>query len=208
MIENLSTTLDILTSPGPIGLLDCDALLIATLRCVNQIIVGIPRQVTMGFKFSLSEACELILQSPQLSGAARRLIRNIRIDLSKSWLKRCSTRYVRCFVTNGSPGIRLNLAVPLPNRGWYSDVEPFQRYIAKIRTTHAVESGHHERIDTLWALGPSPRQVFSSHSINWSSDTEAQRFELVKTFNKFVQDVDQTSHQIEVRTLLHDPRVV
>ncbi|KAG8934357.1 hypothetical protein FRC00_012189 [Tulasnella sp. 408] len=181
-IETLGTTLNMLVAPGATGPLDRNALLIGALRCVNQSMLKSTidsDDFDLAHKFSLLQACERVLRSPQLSRAAQQVIQNIRIELSKYWLQRCSGRV-------------------LP-----SDVEALMRYIADIRTIHPTESGHHERIDILWAFGPSARQVLSSDPDNWLWEAAVNRFRIVKSFNEFVQEVDQGSRLMEVRPPLH-----
>ncbi|KAG9026751.1 hypothetical protein FS837_004515, partial [Tulasnella sp. UAMH 9824] len=171
-IGSLETTLDMLVAPGATGPLDRNALIVGALHCVNQSMLD----STLGeydseHKFFLLRICERIMRSPQLSGAARQLIRNIRIDLSKIWLERCSRR------------------AKAPN------VNPLLRLIEEIRTIYPTESGYDERIAILWAFSPSTRQVLSLSPIKWRNDLI--RFTLVKTLNNFVKEVDQTFRRME-----------
>ncbi|KAG9026884.1 hypothetical protein FS837_004486 [Tulasnella sp. UAMH 9824] len=154
------------------GPLDRNALLVGVLRCVNQrMLDSTLDEFKLEHKFYLLEACERIIRSPQLSGAAQQVIRNTRIDLSKTWLRKNSIL------------------------GYWWNAGHLERYIAKIRSIHPTECGHYERIDILRVFGPSTRQVLSFHPDNWIISTA--RFLFVETFNKFVQEVDQTSRRME-----------
>ncbi|KAG8914107.1 hypothetical protein FRC00_000849 [Tulasnella sp. 408] len=91
-IETLETTLNMLVAPGATGPLDRNALLVGTLRCVNQSMLDRTlSEVDLEHKFLLLQVCERIMRSPQLPRAAQQVIRNIRIELSKCWLRRCTS---------------------------------------------------------------------------------------------------------------------
>ncbi|KAG8937418.1 hypothetical protein FRC00_005890 [Tulasnella sp. 408] len=90
-VETLGTTLNMLVAPGATGPLDRNALLVGALCCVNQSMLDCTIDYfDFKHKFSLLQACERIMRSPQLSRAAQQLIRNIRIELSKYWPRWCS----------------------------------------------------------------------------------------------------------------------
>ncbi|KAG8929122.1 hypothetical protein FRC01_004833 [Tulasnella sp. 417] len=167
--ETLRTTLDALVAPGALGNLDSNALLVGTLRCVNQCVSQDLYGAVFSVKrrFSLLEVCERIRQSPQLSGAAPQEIQNIRTGVAKAWSLECSR------------GVAT----------W--DIELFQSYMAMIKTIHPPESGHYERVDILRAFGPSIREVLSHPWRKWSSAADPLRFTLIDTFNEIVHEVNQ-----------------
>lgn len=76
-------------------------------------------------------------------------------------------------------------------------------YIAKIRAIHQAESGYHECADVLGIFGPVTRELLSYPSYDWEQAARKRRIALIKSFNELVQDVDQTSRQIQVRLFLH-----
>ncbi|KAG8919212.1 hypothetical protein FRC01_001413 [Tulasnella sp. 417] len=173
--EILRATLDVLVLPGGIEPLDSNALLIGTLHCVNQCVSadGGYHEFFIDHKLSLLEICEQILPSPQLSEAARQVIRKIRYDLSERWLQVLSR------------SLNWNL------------YEALQQYISKARVIHQADSDHDERVDILQTFSPPIRQ-----SLAFPPDTSVlgkhrRRFVLIKAFNEFVEEVDQTARRIE-----------
>lgn len=93
----------------------------------------------------------------------------------------------------------LNLFLPsIPER--LPDL--LDQYIRKIRTIHPDQSGYHDCLDVLRVFGPSIRRLLSYGSGEWEPAALGKRFALIKTFNKLVQEVDRTSHQIQVRRIL------
>ncbi|KAG9031002.1 hypothetical protein FS837_003127 [Tulasnella sp. UAMH 9824] len=135
------------------------------------------QEFTIERKFTVLECFERILRNPRLSEEARQKIREMRGRVSQSWQEECAAAAIR-FIPETLPDL-------------------LEQYIANIRTIHQDEGGYDEGIDILRIFAPSTRQFISYDAIDLTTSAERSRFVLIKTFNNFVQEVDQNSRQIQ-----------
>ncbi|KIO17585.1 hypothetical protein M407DRAFT_32733 [Tulasnella calospora MUT 4182] len=181
--ENLSETfskaLEVLVRPESTEIPNRDLLLIKMVHWAHEMISTDNKQkaFTLELGFSLLKGCERILQSPRLPEAERQVIRTTRLSVSDIWQQEC--------------------AVAARGQIWRSLPDVLEQYIAEVGTIHRAETGHHECVDILRVFGPSARQLLSYHGFDWGGSAQIRRFALIKAFNKFVQEVDQTSRQIQ-----------
>lgn len=74
-----------------------------------------------------------------------------------------------------------------------------EQHIAKIRAFSLPKRSYLQCIEVLQIFGPPTRQLVSYGSNVLDDDAKEARAALIETFNKFVQEIDQASRQIQVR---------
>ncbi|KIO16160.1 hypothetical protein M407DRAFT_34206 [Tulasnella calospora MUT 4182] len=154
-------------------------LFICLLSCIDQTITteSTPERLTIEQTFSLLKLCEPILQSPHLPETVEQIIRKARLSVADSWQQECAVL----------------------RKGPISDrvINVLVQYTAKIRAIHPAQSGCHERINILRVFGPPTRRLLDYSNGDWQRDACEKRFALMKTFNEYVEEVDQTSRQMQ-----------
>ncbi|KAG8946494.1 hypothetical protein FRC04_011670 [Tulasnella sp. 424] len=180
MIQTLDKAFKVLTGPEGGDLVDGEAVLMNMLRGIRQIFVRSQSSFTLHHKFALLEICEPILKSPRVSDAMREVIRDMRLDLSQAWQRKCALRAANKHITT-----RL--------------VDMLEQYLAGLRPVYQADSGCNEYLEVLQAFGPGIRRLFSYDPKQWASTAGMRaRIAFHKNFNAFVYDVDRLSRKIQV----------